>query len=129
MVDINPFKRKICIVDDDPAIREIYRIGLEKGGFDVITASDGEEGLSIIKKERPDLALVDINMPKKDGIELIKDIRADKDISRTKLIMFTNFDDMDTIEKVGKYDTHFYIVKASATPQKVADMVKEALSE
>ena len=123
----DPFKRKICIVDDDNDIREIYKIKLEENGFEVVMAEDGEQGLAVIKKEKPDLTLVDINMPKKNGIELIGDIRADKDISRTKLIILTNFDDPATVEKVKQYNTHFYIVKANATPQKVVNMIKEAL--
>lgn len=125
----DPFHRKICVVDDDAFIREIYKAKLEENGFGVVTAEDGEQGLSVIRQEKPDLAVVDINMPKKDGIELIKEIRADKNISKIKIIVLTNYDDMDIIRKVEKYDTHFYIVKANSTPQKVVDIIKEALEQ
>lgn len=128
MANIDPFKRKICIVDDDESIREIYTIELKKSGFDVATAEDGEQGLLLIKREKPDLALVDINMPKKNGIELIRDIKTDKDISRTRIIILTNLDDMETVKKIEDYDTYFYIVKANTTPKKVVDMIKEALN-
>jgi two-component system, chemotaxis family, chemotaxis protein CheY len=129
MIDQRPFKRKICIVDDDISLIEIYKIKLEEDGFDVITAEDGEQGLVAIKQEKPDLALVDLNMPNKNGIEMMEEIRRDKDLSRIKIIILTNYDDMDTVKKIEKYNASFYIVKANATPQKVSDMVKEALEE
>ena len=128
MTTLNLPKNKICVVDDDESIREIYRTKLNKSGFDVVTADDGEQGLEVIRREKPDLALIDINMPKKNGIELIKDIRADKDIFKTRIIILTNFDDAETIKQVEEYNVHFYIVKANTTPQKVVGMIKEALN-
>jgi DNA-binding response OmpR family regulator len=121
-------KYKVCIVDDDPLILEMYSRVLEQNGYVVVMAKDGEEGLALIKKERPDLALVDINMPKKNGVELVKDIYADKEISQTRIIILTNQDDWKTVQEIGKHPTKFYIVKAMTTPQKVVDMVKEVLS-
>ncbi|MDR3558933.1 MAG: response regulator [Candidatus Pacebacteria bacterium] len=121
-------KYKVCIIDDDPLILEMYTRALEQGGYTVLTAGDGEAGLALIKKEKPDLALVDINMPKKNGVELVKDIYADKDISQTRIIILTNQDDWETIQEIGKYNTKFYIVKAMTTPLKVVSMVKEVLS-
>jgi DNA-binding NtrC family response regulator len=120
-------KIKICIVDDDPNIREIYGIKLAQRGFAVITAKDGEEGLEVIKSQHPDIALVDITMPKRNGLELIKSLQEDKSFPKIPIIILTNQDDSETVKKASKLETYFYIVKALATPQKVADTVEEVL--
>lgn len=120
-------KIKICIVDDDPNIREIYGTKLLQRGFGIVTARDGEEGLDVIKSQNPDIALIDITMPKKNGLELIKSLQEDEKYSKIPIIILTNQDDSETVKKASKLETYFYIVKALATPQKVADMVEEVL--
>ncbi|HLN19026.1 MAG TPA: response regulator [Patescibacteria group bacterium] len=125
MIYIN--NNKIAIIDDDPAIVEIYKKKLEEEEFVVFIARDGEEGIRMIRENKPDLALVDLCMPGKDGAELMDEIRKDNSISRTRIIILTNSDDMETVEKIKKFNANFYIVKALTTPQKVVDMVKEAL--
>jgi|WetSurMetagenome_2_1015567.scaffolds.fasta_scaffold153898_2 DNA-binding response OmpR family regulator len=120
-------KIKVCIVDDDPNIREIYGIELSQRGFEVITAKDGEEGLEVIKSQDPDIALVDIRMPKSDGIELIRVLQKDKNSPKVPIVILTNQDDDETVEKASELETYFYVVKALATPRKVADIVEEVL--
>ena len=66
---------KILIVDDDPDIREAISAVLEHYSYEVITASDGEEGLSKLKDERPDLMILDLLMPKMDGFSVLKELQ------------------------------------------------------
>lgn len=68
--------KKILIVDDEPDILEFLEYNLKKEGFAVVTASDGEEGLSLAAKEKPDLIVLDIMMPKMDGVEICRQIRS-----------------------------------------------------
>ncbi len=77
---------KILIVEDDFNILNIIKFNLKKEGFDVHTASDGEEGFDLFKKVNPDLVLLDIMMPKMDGFEVCKKIR---EINQTPIIMLT----------------------------------------
>lgn len=77
---------KILIVEDDNNILNIIKFNLTKEGFDVHTASDGEEGFNIFKEILPDLVLLDIMMPKMDGFEVCKKIR---EINQTPIIMLT----------------------------------------
>lgn len=66
---------KILTVDDEPDVRRLIQIKLQKAGFEVITAVDGEEGVALAKAENPDLILMDVMMPKMDGftaVEIIK---------------------------------------------------------
>ncbi len=71
---------KIIVIDDEKAIVDIIKFNLEKEGYDVITAFDGEEGLKKIKEEDPDMAILDVMMPKKDGFQVLKELRLDHDL-------------------------------------------------
>jgi two-component system response regulator VicR len=77
---------KILIIDDEKAIVDILAFNLERENYIVVTANDGEEGLEVFKSEKPDLVLLDIMMPKKDGLEVCKEIRH---LANTPIIMLT----------------------------------------
>lgn len=77
---------KILVVDDERPIVDILQFNLEREGFEVVTAADGEEGLNMFRQEQPDLMLLDIMMPKMDGLQVCKTIRAE---SNVPIIMLT----------------------------------------
>ncbi len=78
--------RKILVVDDEKPIAEILRYNLEQEGYTVVVAYDGEEALHLLRREHPDLVLLDIMMPKKDGFDVCREIRA---INNVPIIMLT----------------------------------------
>jgi DNA-binding response OmpR family regulator/putative methionine-R-sulfoxide reductase with GAF domain len=90
-----PFKEfqkqpfKILIADDNPDNLRLLEVRLKDDGFEYIAATDGQQALDIIKKEIPDLALLDVNMPIKDGFDVLKEMRADIEISHIPVIMIT----------------------------------------
>lgn len=81
---------KILVMDDEKAIADIIKFNLEQDGFKVETAGDGEEGLELYNQSKPDLVILDIMMPKKDGIEVLKEIRKE---STVPVLMLTAKDD------------------------------------
>lgn len=120
-------KKKICIIDDDPDLREIYLTKFNQEGFDVSLATNGEEGLRVIREKRPDIILLDLQMPVKNGIEVLQELDTDKDFSRIPIIVLTNIDNEEAFKEVGKFETRFYLIKSMTTPQKAVDYVKEVL--
>ena len=84
---------KIALVDDDQNILTSISISLESEGFDVKTYTNGEEGLNGINESKPDIAILDIKMPKMDGIEVITRIRQNKDTENLPVIFLTSKDD------------------------------------
>lgn len=82
-------KKKILAVDDEPNILMSIEFILEMEGYEVHTARDGEEALEVVDRVRPDLILLDVNMPRKDGYELCRILRAREDLAGTKVIMLT----------------------------------------
>ena len=80
---------KILLVDDEPNILEILEFNLRKEGFEVATASNGEQGLKLARKLRPDLIVLDIMMPIMDGVEVCRQLRADTDFDNTVITFLT----------------------------------------
>lgn len=80
---------KILIVDDEPDILEFLRYNLIKEGFAVIVASDGEEGLRLAERERPDLIILDIMMPRMDGVEVCRQLRSKPEFDKTLITFLT----------------------------------------
>ncbi len=81
--------KKVLIVEDQEDILEVIRITLELDNFDLHAASDGEEGLNMALKLRPDLVLSDVMMPVMDGLQLCKRIKAEQTLKRTRVILLS----------------------------------------
>lgn len=95
-------KKKILIVDDEPNIIKMVEVRLRANNYDVITASNGSEGLEKAKNEKPDLIILDMMMPKVDGFQFFKTIRKDPEQSNIPIMMLTARGAMkDTFETLG----------------------------
>jgi len=84
---------KILVVDDDPNTSRLVRLYLQKEGHTVLEAHDGEEGLSVAREKRPDLIVLDIMMPRMDGIEVCRTLRQESDVAVIMLTARTTDDD------------------------------------
>ena len=119
-------KKKILIVEDDFFIRDLYEIQARKTGYEVVTATDGEEALAKVKEELPNLVILDIMLPKMDGIEMAKKIK-EKGI-KSQMIFLTNLNDAEHISEAlstaGKTD---YIVKSDIGIDAIVERVKDQL--
>jgi DNA-binding response OmpR family regulator len=83
-------RAKILVIDDDEVIRDLLRLHLANAGYDVLVAEDGVLGGLALQKERPDLVLVDIDMPHFDGLQLLKAIKGDPSVERIPVILITS---------------------------------------
>lgn len=122
-------KKKVCIIEDDQDIRDIYVMKFTQDGFNVSSAENGEVGMRVIRETRPDIILLDIQMPVKNGIEVLEELQSDPDkqLAKTPVIMLTNVDDDKIIRKIGGFETRFYLIKSLTTPQKAVDYVREVM--
>lgn len=105
----------ILIVEDDEFISDVYRKKLSMEGFEVALAKDGEEALRLLRERKPDLVLLDIMIPLKDGFEVLSEMRADPALSDTKVVALSNLSqakDMARAKESGALD---YIVKSNVT--------------
>jgi DNA-binding response OmpR family regulator len=119
---------KIAIIEDEMAIRHMYAMKLKFSNFEVCEASDGEEGLLVIDKHRPDLILLDLRMPKMNGDEMLRELRSTKWGEKIPVIILTNISRDEAPRTLWHLGISDFIVKANSTPQKVVDSVIAALS-
>lgn len=121
--------KKILIVEDDSMLRESLRDFLSKEGFETITASDGEEGTKLAKSSDPDLVLLDIILPKKNGYEVIKDLRSTETTKDVPIILLTNLGSLNDIEKALSLGATTYLVKGDYKLEEIADKIRGVLGE
>jgi len=120
--------KKILIVEDDPLMSRVYCTTFKIKGYEVEAAMDGEEGITKTSSFRPDLVLLDVMMPKKNGFEVLNTLKSDPSTRSIPVVMLTNLageKDMETALACGALK---YIVKSDHDPDKVADMITEMLS-
>lgn len=113
-------KVKIVVAEDEDDIRDLIHFNLFKEDFDVKLACDGVEALDLIKKEKPDLALLDIMMPNKDGLSVTEDIRADQQLDSMGIIMLTAKGTEEDIVKGLELGADDYITKPFKPKELVA---------
>ncbi|MFA5014634.1 MAG: response regulator [Actinomycetota bacterium] len=115
--------KKILICEDEKDVIELLNNLLIKAGFEVYIAIDGKETIDKTKKIKPDLLLLDIRMPKINGLEAAKMIR---DFNReVKIIFLTGFQSQELLKEAAKYDIFDYIVKTSSTKE-ILKVIQEA---
>ena len=81
--------KKILVVDDDPDVRMFNTTVVEEGGYTPIEAANGEEGLKILKKEKPDLVILDVLMPKQSGIRLYRELKTSRALRKIPVVMLS----------------------------------------
>jgi two-component system alkaline phosphatase synthesis response regulator PhoP len=101
----------ILLVDDEPNIRETVSFILEMEGFPVATAADGEEGLEKIRALRPAVVLLDAMMPKRDGFDVCRTVKADPELAGVKIVMLTALGQKADQEKGHAAGADFYVTK------------------
>lgn len=123
-------QKMVCIIDDDSDVRDIYRLKFQREGFVVVIAKDGEEGLRVIKEKRPDVILLDIQMPILDGIEMLKILKKDNALANIPVVILSNLDSDTIFKQVSDLGAaEYYLVKSLSNPQKVVDITLQALAE
>ena len=118
---------KIMLVEDDNNLREIYEARLLAEGYEIVTARDGEEALAVAVKERPDLIISDVMMPKISGFDMLDILRSTPETKDVKVIMMTALSQAEDKERASKLGADRYLVKSQVTLEDVAKVAHEVL--
>jgi CheY-like chemotaxis protein len=119
---------KILLVEDDTNLREIFDMRLKAEGYQTLAASDGEEGLVVAMKERPDLIIADVMMPKLSGFEMLETLFAAPEMSNTKAVMMTALGQPEDRARGEKLGVVKYLVKSQVTLEDFVRVVREVMS-
>lgn len=121
--------KTVLLVDDDLTLREMYEERLKTEGFNIVQATNGEEALLKAREIKPNIILLDIMMPKVNGFDVLKELKADDNLKDIPVIVLTALiQDVDRVQgkKLGAAD---YIVKSETMPGEVITKIKNAIGE
>ena len=121
--------KKILFIEDEPTLQKGLDEILRQEGFQIFGAFDGDEGMDLARKEKPDLILLDIILPKKDGFEVLKELKADKDLKDTPVIILTNLEGTGDVEKALDLGATTYLVKANYELEDILNLIKNNLNK
>lgn len=118
---------KVLLVEDDNNLREIFEMRLQAEGYETMTAADGEEALVVAMKQKPDLIIADVMMPKLSGFEMLETLRATPEMGNTKVIMMTALGQAEDRTRGEKLGVVKYLVKSQVTLEDFVRVVQEVL--
>ncbi len=120
--------KKILLVEDDKGLQEIYGVRLEAEGYNTVFANNGEEAINIVMKEKPDLILSDVMMPKISGFDMLDILKSNESLENTKVIVMTALSSEDQRERGESLGVDKYLVKSQVGIEDVINAINEVLN-
>ena len=121
-------KMKILIIEDEKFLLEMYDMRLKKAGFEVLTASEGKEGIHLACEHKPKLIVLDIVMPEMSGYEVLRMLKKDPDTKDIPVLVFSNLGQEEEIAKGFDLGADDYIVKTEITPTQLVEKIQAMLN-
>ncbi len=121
------FKKTILLVEDEDDLREIYKTKLRLEGYRVITAASGVEAIDLVMHQKPDLILLDVILPQKDGFTVLKELKSNTKTKDIPVIIFSNLGQDWEIKRGEELGAVKFLTKANFTPKEVVKVVEEIL--
>jgi len=120
-------KKQILVIEDDSFLLQMYATKLEKAGYDVKSAIDGIQGLKKAKDNHPDLILLDLVMPAKDGFKVLEELKIDSDLQNIPVIILSNLSEREDVQKCLQLGAVDYLIKAHFVPSEVIDKIQKII--
>ncbi len=129
MVGANEKQIKVLLIEDEPEVLELYRLKLTLDGYEVIVASSGKEGLKKALSENPELIFLDIKLPDMDGFEVLKKLKESTKTKNTPIVILSNFDEQEMIEKGFSLGANEFLIKSQFTPEEISSKIEGWVEE
>ena len=120
--------KNILLVEDDPFLVEIYNTKLKDSGFEVDTATDGEECLKKIGEKKPDIILLDIVLPNTNGWEILRKVGKDENLKTVKIIVLSNLSQKEEVDKGMQLGAVKFLIKSHFSPSEVVEEIKKIIA-
>lgn len=124
---MNDTGKKVLVAEDDNFLQKIYQKKLEHEGFTIITANNGIEAVEKTKSELPNIVLLDLMMPQKNGFDALAEIKNDPATKEIPVIVLSNLSQESDIEKVMKLGASDYLIKSNLSLENVLGKIQEHL--
>jgi len=127
VIGVAKFMKKVLLIEDEVNLQKTIGEVLRQEGFELIEAADGEAGINLAKSEKPDIVLVDLILPKKNGFEVIEELKRDPETENIKIIVLTNLGSSADVEKALELGATTYLVKANYALEDIVKKVRDLL--
>lgn len=117
--------KRILLAEDDLFLQKMYAVKLGREGLEVDVADDGEKALAAMRARRPDVVLLDIIMPKKDGFTVLEEMKADSALKDIPVIVLSNLGEVEDVKRAKRLGADDYLIKAHFLPSEVVAVVKK----
>lgn len=122
-------EKTILIIEDEPSLQKTLASALTDAGYEILQAFDGESGLEITKQKKPDLVLLDLVLPKKHGLEVLKAIKEHNETSQIPVIVITNVEDPENIMKAMELGAKAYLLKTTYSIHDILEKIASILQQ
>jgi len=122
-------ERKILLIEDSQSTRFLYREFLKSHGYTVLEAEDGLGGIKMINENNPDIVILDLILPDIHGLEVLKQIRLNEKTKELPVLVLTNVEGTENMQKTLNLGANYYAHKGSFTPEKTLDVIRDLLSK
>lgn len=116
--------KKILLIEDERMLAKMYQEKFSEAGFEVVLFYDSEGALELVKNEKPDLIVLDILLPRENGITFLQRLKNDPETSLVSVVAFSNYDDPKTKEEAIRLGAVDYLIKTDFTPQELIERIK-----
>lgn len=121
--------KKILFIEDESALQRAATQVLSEEGYEMLSALDGEIGIRLAREEKPDLILLDIVLPKKDGFEVLQELKSDEATKNIPVVILTNLEGSTDVERALELGATTYLVKTNYRLEEVVEKVKGLLGK
>lgn len=120
-------EKRILFIEDESALQKAFSDTLRGEGYEVTSALNGEVGLRLAKEKEPDLILLDLILPKKDGFQVLEALKKGEETKKVPVIVLTNLEEAEDVQRALSLGATTYLVKANYKLEEVVDKIEKAL--
>lgn len=121
--------KKLVIVEDDISLYNLYKTELEMKDYSVVHVPDGTAAVQVITEQKPNLVLLDLMLPGKNGLQILEELKAKPETKETRVIMLTNFGNDDNVSRALELGAEDYIMKYNIVPSELSEKVSSLLGD
>lgn len=118
--------KTVLFIEDEGALQKLMSAVLNEKGYMPLSALDGEIGVAMARGKKPDVILLDLVLPRKDGFAVLEELKADQETKHIPVIVLSNLEGMADVERAIANGAAAYLVKANYTPEEVVEKIEEA---
>lgn len=120
-------KKKILFIEDEPSLQKATSSFFLDEGYEILSAMDGENGINLAKEKNPDIILLDLILPKKDGFEVMQELKQNPDTKNIPIIILSNLDTSADVDRALELGATTYLVKTNYKLEEIIQKIKNIL--